>query len=136
MRATSAGHHRCRTGSKSSLYQWSVVLENSNVAQLASALYLLVHSLPQEDRYDTDNASAREIDAILVPASTLCPVQSLRHRHYCASRLDRQGQAHRTVALPPVPPGVLRAREHLDGAEQAASSACGTVAARSAVGCL
>jgi hypothetical protein len=33
----------------------AVVLENSNVAQLASALYLLVHSLLQEDRYDTDD---------------------------------------------------------------------------------
>jgi hypothetical protein len=50
------------------------------VAQLASALYLLVHALPQEDRYDTDDASAREIDAILVPESTLCTVQSPRHR--------------------------------------------------------
>ena len=55
-----------------------VVLENSNVAQLASALYLLVHSLPQEDRYDTDDASAREIYPILVPESTLCTVQSPR----------------------------------------------------------
>ena len=95
----------------------SVVLENSNVAQLASALYLLVHSLPQEDRYDTDDASAREISSILVPESTLCTVQSLRHRQYCASRLDRHGQAHRTVALHPVPPRVLRAGGHLDGAE-------------------
>ena len=32
------------------LSEHEVVLENSNVAQLASALYLLVHSLPQEDR--------------------------------------------------------------------------------------
>ena len=56
----------------------SVVLENSNVAQLASALYLLVHSLPQEDRYDTDDASAREIYPILVPESTMCTVQSSR----------------------------------------------------------
>src|SRR5215831_7056318 len=69
-----------------------VVLENSNVAQLASTLYLLVHSLPQEDRYDTDDASAREIYSILVPESTLCPVQLLRHRQYCTSRLDWQGQ--------------------------------------------
>jgi hypothetical protein len=36
----------------------------------------LVHSLPQEDRYDTDDASAREIYPILVPESTLCTVQS------------------------------------------------------------
>jgi hypothetical protein len=39
----------------------SVVLEKSNVAKLASTQYLSVHSLPQEDRYDTDDASAREI---------------------------------------------------------------------------
>jgi hypothetical protein len=65
-------------GLVSYLYEFWVVLENSNVAQLASALYLLVHSLPQEDRYDTDDASAREIYSILVPKSTLCPVQSSR----------------------------------------------------------
>jgi hypothetical protein len=41
--------------------QCSVVLENSNVAKLASIQYLAVHSLPQEDWYDTDDASAREI---------------------------------------------------------------------------
>src|SRR3954462_7080190 len=90
------------------LNELSVVLEKSNVAQLASALYLLVHSLPQEDRYDTDDASAREIYSILVPESTLCTVQLLRHRQYCASLLDWQGQAHRTVALHPVSSGVLR----------------------------
>ena len=114
----------------------SVVLENSNVAQLASALYLLVHSLPQEDRYDTDDASAREIDPFLVPAATLRTVQSLRQRQYRASLLDRQGQTPRTLALPPVPPGVLRAGGPLDGAEQAVSSDRGPVAAMSAVGCL
>ena len=48
-----------------------VVLENSNVAKLASTLYLSVHSLPQEDCYDTDDASARKIYPILVPESTL-----------------------------------------------------------------
>src|SRR5262245_24802395 len=49
-----------------------VVLENSNVAKLASSRYLAVHSLPQEDCYDTNDASRREIYAILVPESTLC----------------------------------------------------------------
>ena len=37
--------------------QWMlywVVLENSNVAQLASSEYLSVHSQPKEDRYDSD----------------------------------------------------------------------------------
>jgi len=53
------------------LYFVTVVLENSNVAKLASTLYLSVHSLPQEDCYDTDDASAREIYPILVPESTL-----------------------------------------------------------------
>jgi len=35
-----------------------VVLENSNMAQLASNRYLTVHAQPQEDRYDTDDTSA------------------------------------------------------------------------------
>jgi hypothetical protein len=38
-----------------------VVLEKSNVAKLASALYLLVHSLPEEDHHDTDDASPGEL---------------------------------------------------------------------------
>jgi len=46
------------------------------MVKLASKRYLVVHSLPQEDRYDTDDASAREIYAILVPESTMCTVQS------------------------------------------------------------
>ena len=51
-----------------------VVLENSNVAKLASTQYLFVHSLPQEDCYDTDDASAGEIYPMLVPESTMCRV--------------------------------------------------------------
>ena len=39
---------------------FAVVLEKSNVAQLASIPYHAVHALPQEDCYDTDDASARE----------------------------------------------------------------------------
>ena len=50
-----------------SVYVVRVVLENSNVAKLASTQYLVVHSLPQADRYDTDDASARELYPILVP---------------------------------------------------------------------
>jgi hypothetical protein len=46
---------------------YAVVLENSNVAKLESTQYLSVHSLPQEDRYDTDDASTREIYSMLVP---------------------------------------------------------------------
>jgi hypothetical protein len=74
-----------------------------------SALYLLVHSLLQEDRYDTDDASARELYPILVPKSTLCTVQSPRHRPYRASVVDEQGQAYRTVALYRLWRRVLRA---------------------------
>jgi hypothetical protein len=55
-----------------------VVLEKSNVEKLASNQYLLVQSCTKEDHYDTDDASPREIDAILVPESTLCAVQSSR----------------------------------------------------------
>src|SRR2546430_6989767 len=83
-----------------------VVLENSNVAKLASAQYLLVHSLSQEDRYDTDDASAREIYPILVPESTMYMVQSSRRREHRASVVDRDAQAHRTTALYGMRPGV------------------------------
>src|SRR5207248_4436823 len=41
-----------------------VVLESGNVDKLASNLYLAVHSLPQEDHHDTDDASAGEISPI------------------------------------------------------------------------
>src|SRR5262245_36980338 len=92
-----------------------VVLENSNVAKLASPQYLSVHSLPQEDCYDTDDASAREIYPILVPESTMCPVQSSRRRQHRASILDRDTQAYRTAALRSMQPGVFRTGGHLDG---------------------
>jgi hypothetical protein len=58
-----------------SLHLW-VILENSHVAKLASPQYLSVHSLPQEDCDDTDDASASERDSILVPESTRCTVHS------------------------------------------------------------
>src|SRR5205085_11345034 len=106
----------------------------SNVEKLASALYLLVHSLPEEDHHDTDDASTGEIYSLLMSESTVCTVPSPRRREHRASLLDRHVQAHRTVALHPVPPGVLRAGGHLDGAEQAARSDRGTVAEMSAVG--
>jgi len=50
---------------------FQVVLENSNMAKLASKRYLVVHSLPKEDRYATDDASARELYTILVSESTV-----------------------------------------------------------------
>jgi type 1 fimbriae regulatory protein FimE len=84
-----------------------VVLENSNVAKLVSTQYLSVHSLPQEDCYDTDDASAREIYPILVPESTMSTVQSSRRRQHRASVVDRDTQAHRTAALYGMRPGVL-----------------------------
>src|SRR5215471_5008152 len=111
-----------------------VVLEKSNVEKLASALYLLVHSLPEEDQHDTDDASPGELSPLLVSESTMCTVQSPRRREHRASLLDRHVQAHRTVALYPLPPGVLRAGGHLDGAEQAAGSDRGTTFEVSAVG--
>ena len=77
-------------------------------------------------QYDTDDASTGEFYPLLVSESTLCTVQSLRRREHRASLLDRHVQAHRTVALYPLPPGVLRAGGHLDGAEQAAGSDRGT----------
>jgi len=73
--------------------QKTVVLEESNVAQLASALYLLVHSLSEEDQHDTDDASAGEVCPILVSESTLCLVQSPRRRQHPPALLDRHVQA-------------------------------------------
>src|SRR5262249_39661153 len=92
-----------------------VVLEDSNVAKLASTPYLLVHALPQEDCYDTDDASARELYPILVSESTMCTVQSSRRRQHRASILDRDTQAYRAAALHGMQPGVLRTGGHLDG---------------------
>jgi len=73
------------------------------VAKLASTQYLSVHSLPQEDRYDTDDASAREIYPILVPTSTMCPVQSSRwwRRTRCLSwrRTRHRGRIWLLVSL-------------------------------------
>src|SRR5262245_42544509 len=76
-----------------------VVLENSNVEKLASHLYLSVHSLPQEDHHDTDDASAGEIYPILVSESTVCTIQPPRRRQHRASIVDRHTQTHRTAAL-------------------------------------
>ena len=77
-----------RRGIKKTYVLGAVVLENSYVAKLASTQYLLVHSLSQEDRYDTDDASARELYTILVSASTVCTVQPPRRRQYCPSLVD------------------------------------------------
>src|SRR5712691_10163204 len=82
MCAGDCGHAPCRflpyfaTSRKILTRHAQIGLKNRNVAKLASTQYLSVHSLPQEDRYDTDDASAREIDPILVAASTMCLVQS------------------------------------------------------------
>jgi hypothetical protein len=56
--------------------QSGVVLENSNMAKLAPNLYLAVHTLPQEDRYDTDDASAGKVYEIFMAQSSLSAVQS------------------------------------------------------------
>ena len=47
--------------------QLLVVLENSNMAQLASNPYPQVHSRSKEDRHDTDDASSGKIYDIFVP---------------------------------------------------------------------
>jgi TIR domain len=65
-----------------------VVQEDSNVAKLASHPYLLVHSLPQEDHHDSEDASSGEIYSILVPESTGCAVQALGGGQDCTSSLD------------------------------------------------
>jgi hypothetical protein len=44
------------------------------MAQLASNLYLSVHSLSQEDRYDTDDASLGRAYEICVSQSSLSAV--------------------------------------------------------------
>jgi hypothetical protein len=72
----------------------SVVLENSNVAPLASNLYLSVYSLPQEDQNDTDDASSGQVYTILMPESTVYVVQSAWRRQHHASCLDGDTQAY------------------------------------------
>src|SRR5215813_9272608 len=99
--------------------QKGVVLENSNVAKLASTQYLAVHTLLQEDWYDTDDASARELYPIFVPESTMYPIQSPWRRQYCASVVARDAPAHRTAALYGMWPGVLGTGGPRDGLQQA-----------------
>lgn len=57
--------------------------------KLASNLYLSVHSLPEEDHDETDDASSGQVYTILVPKSTVCVVQSAWRRQHYASVLDR-----------------------------------------------
>jgi hypothetical protein len=64
------------------------------MANLAPKQYLLAQSRSKEGRYDINDASAREIYAILVPESTLRTLQSSRRRQHCASVVDRDAQAH------------------------------------------
>src|SRR5215217_7165386 len=87
----------------------------SNVAKLASPLYLMVDSLPQEDHNDADDASSGQGYTILMPKSTVCVVQSAWQRQYHAPILDRHTQTYRTAALHGLRPGVLRTGGHLDG---------------------
>src|SRR5213592_3598475 len=65
-----------------------VVLENSNMAKLASKEYLSVHSQPKEDRHDIDDASSGKVYDIFMPQSRLSAVQSLQRRHDRSSFLD------------------------------------------------
>src|SRR5438093_4415051 len=111
-----------------------VVLENSNVAKPASNLYLLVHSLRQEDHHDTDDTSPGEISPILVPESTVCAVQSAWRRQHRPSVVDRHAQTHRTAALHGMRPGVLRTGGDPDGPQQTVGRHRGAAAEVSAVG--
>src|SRR5262245_48303153 len=74
---------------KMALFQKWVVLENSNIAQLASNPYPKVHSRSKEDRHDTEDASARKIYDIFVPQARLSAVQSTQCRQHWSSLLDR-----------------------------------------------
>jgi hypothetical protein len=69
------------------------------MAKLASKLYLVVYSLPQEDHDDTDDASAGEVYAIFVSESSVYRIQSSRRRAHRPSVVDRNAQTHRTAAL-------------------------------------
>src|SRR5207244_2672322 len=71
----------------------------SHPLERGSNLYLSVHSLPQEDHYDTDDASAGEVYSILVSESTVCTIQPPRRRQHRTSIVDRHTQTHRTAAL-------------------------------------
>src|SRR5437870_2089499 len=83
-----------------------VVLENSNVEKLASNLYLSVHSLPQEDHYDTDDASAGEVYAILVSESTVCTIQPPRRRQH--RRMVKKLETSLTTEFTTLPSPTLR----------------------------
>src|SRR5437870_13415039 len=93
----------------------TVVLENSNMAKLASKEYLLAHSQPKEDRHDIDDASSGKVYDFFMPQSRLYAVQSLQRRYDRSSFLDGQTQAHRTAALHRVCSRVLVARRDVDG---------------------
>src|SRR5206468_11133542 len=107
---------------------------DSNVAKLASTQYLAVYTLLQEDCYDTDDASAREIYPILVPESTLCTVQSSRRRQHRPSVVDRNAQAYRTAAMYGMRSGVIGTGGHLDGLQQAPRRHAYTAGEMSAMG--
>ena len=76
----------------------------------------------------------REIYPILVPESTMCPVQSSRRRQHRASVVDRDAQAHRTAALYDMRPGVLGTGGHSHGPQQAPGRHRHTAGEMSAVG--
>jgi hypothetical protein len=88
----------------------SVVLEDSNRSQLVSVPYLLVHSLPEEDHDDTDDASRGRGLLDSRAQSTVYALQSSRHRRHCASGVDRHAQAQPTLRLDGLYAGVPQAR--------------------------
>src|SRR5438067_16787 len=129
-------HRAVRVNTKNTRSQNTVVLENSNVEKLASNQYLLVQSRSKEDRYDINDASAGEVYAILVPASTVSVLQSSRRREHRPSVVDRQTQTHRTATLHGMRPGILRTGGDPDGPEHTPRSNCDPAPEMSTVGCL
>jgi hypothetical protein len=77
------------------------------MAKLASNPYLVVYSLPQEGHDNTDDASAGEVYAIFVSASSVDRMQSSRRREPRPSVVARRAQTQRTAALYGMPPRLL-----------------------------
>ena len=65
--------------------------------KLASNLYLSVHSLPQEEPHDTDDASAGEVYPILVSESTVCTIQPLMWLYSSGHTETRKPRSRRGV---------------------------------------
>lgn len=115
-------------------YRVLVVQEKNNLEELASSPDLLAHSAPKEGRHDTNDASARPVDPMRVPASRLCVVHPSRGREPRASLLDGHAPAERPAAVHGLYARVLGAGRHLAGPQPGARRDRGAAAEVSAVG--